>query len=160
MNQKKREKKLKTALITNRDFLIQNLKEEWEEIERFTKRDEFKRELKRKSKEAAVFMMKSILVFLAVGGVLAVAAVAPNIFVAFSRHGQRRRYFEKKDFGIALRSLKKRGLIKLERNLEEKTLQLTDRGEQKVLEISFKNFKLNPSGGWDGYWRVVFLISL
>lgn len=154
MEKKKREGKLKNALQVNRDFLAKKLKEEWEGVEQFTRRDEFKRELKKKSKEAGVFMAKSVLVLLAVGGALTVAAIAPNILSAFGRNQRHRGYFEEGDFKKVLRRLKRGGHINSKQGVSG-VLQLTPKGEQKVLNISFKNLKLRVSEDWDGYWRMV-----
>ncbi len=149
---KKKEIKLRKALLEQEDYLIKRLREEWEEAESAMRKEE----LKRRSKDAAIFIAKTILVLLAVGGALTIAAVAPNILALFGRMKKsHRRFYEKDRFREATASLSRRGFIRQAKSKEGTILTLTDRGKKKVINLSYQNLRPRNRDKWDGYWRVV-----
>lgn len=151
----KRENRFKTALYNKQDLLIKHLKEEWKEAEEAFARQKRKEQLVELAKGASVAAGKGLLTLLLVGGVLTVAAMAPNIFSAFGRSFQKRRYFDKKQFNKDKKYLKRHDLIKIKKiNEDTFELYLTEKGKNKSIEEMFKNFKIQKPQK-DGYWRVV-----
>ena len=153
---RKYEEKLKPALLSQKRFLIENLKQEWREIEKQATREDKNTQLVKLAKDSGVVVGKTFLALLAVGGVLTVAAVAPNIFSAFGRSMNHKKFFNKKRLNQDKQYLKRLGYIKIKK-IEEDVfeVQLTDKGLIKILEQSFDDLKIKKPEKWDGFWRVV-----
>ncbi len=148
---KRRKNKLSKILFREQDFWLEELRKEWEEIQRGAKREE----LIRRTKEAGFMMTKTILVLAAFAGVLTVAVVAPNIFAAFGRIKGRRGFFDKQEFNRATAYLRKKKLIKMEKAADGPRLEITDQGLEKALLVSYRNLKIKSQKRWDGIWRIV-----
>ncbi len=137
--------------------MIEHLKEEWGEVERAAAKDRRRRKLYEMSKETGAMLGLTILGLAMVCGVLAVAAIAPNIFSAFGRMGRNRRYFDKGNFKNEVIYLKRRGYINTTRggkdNITE--IRITDSGEDLVAKRALGNFKIIKHDKWDGIWRIV-----
>lgn len=147
--------KLKSSLLKNKNLIIEQLKKEWEEAESVMAGKKKKEQLIQLAKDAGIAIGKGLLVLLLIGGFLTVAAAAPNIFSAFGRLGNNRRYFKKEQFNKDKYYLKRHGLIKI-KQLDQNTFEisLTEKGANKALEEAFKNFIIKKPQK-DGYWRVV-----
>jgi CRISPR-associated endonuclease Cas2 len=101
---------------------------------------------------------KVVLATLALGGVMCVGAVAPNIFKAVHgclRYTETGKNLKKKSCSSIVSRLKKDGLIYLEKqkNGSVKVL-LTERGYQYVRDFSYRPIIKKPTL-WDRKWRVV-----
>lgn len=150
--QRRYKKKLASQLLSNDQFLVEALRNEWDEIQKTAKREE----LVRKSKEAGLIIAKSILVLLAIGGVMTIALVAPNVFGAFGKASRRRGFFDKRGFRKATSYLKTRGMVNVHSNSDDMMkVEITDRGRETVLREAFSALKITRSAKWDGRWRVV-----
>ncbi|MEK7593220.1 MAG: hypothetical protein AAB464_00680 [Patescibacteria group bacterium] len=152
---KNRENKLKFAVYKNKDLIIERLKEEWKEAEEILARQKRKEQLIELAKSAGVAAGKGLLTLLLVGGVMTVAAIAPNIFSAIGRSIKSRRCFDKKQFNKEKRYFKRHGLIEIKK-IDNNTFEiyLTEKGERLAMEDAFKNFKIQKPQR-DGYWRMV-----
>lgn len=156
---RKYEKKLlERALSTseNRNFLIEHLKKEWQEIEKTIEKDRKRQKLYELAKERAEVIGITLLGMAMVCGVLVVAAVAPNIFSAFGRLQGHRRYFDKKRLRERVYYFKRRGYIETSKN-EDDTLEikLTELGKEQVVKRALGDLKILPQEQWDGIWRIV-----
>lgn len=150
MGKRIKEHALSKNLPPHEQFLINNLRQEWEEAEKAVRKEE----LKKRAKETVAVIAKSLLILLAIGGVITVAVVAPNIFAAFGKRKGHRRFFATDGFRYAKRTLRKQGLI--QRNVAVNSLELTDRGRERALKIAFTDLKIKEPERWDGRWRIVF----
>ncbi|OGZ96430.1 MAG: hypothetical protein A2679_03725 [Candidatus Sungbacteria bacterium RIFCSPHIGHO2_01_FULL_54_26] len=139
----------------NRMFLLAHLKKEWEAIERATKKDRRKSNLYDIAQKTGTNLGFALLGMVAVCGVLSVAAVAPNIFSAFSRFGKHRRYFDKKDLQRLMRYFRARKYLKVAKNDGGMQITLTDLGEEQVVKRTLGDLRIAPQERWDGIWRVV-----
>ncbi len=146
-----------TEMGENRAFLLKRLKREWEEVEKTIERDRKRQKLYDTAKEYGEVLGLTLLAMAAVCGVLIIGAVAPNIFSAFGRFGSHRRYFDKNSFQDRVYYYKRRGYIKVKRDVEDKTLEikLTKKGEEKLISHTLGNLKISPQKKWDGIWRIV-----
>jgi len=101
MEKKKRtrEKKLARELATQERFFLDRLRKEWDARERSKRREE----LLDMTKQAGIVVGKTLLVLAALSGVVAVAAIAPNVFSAFGRLGKKRRFFAGRELNAQLR---------------------------------------------------------
>ncbi|MBI3273752.1 MAG: hypothetical protein HYZ69_01270 [Candidatus Colwellbacteria bacterium] len=156
---RKYEKKLLERALSmseNRNFLIEHLKKEWQEIEKRIERDRRRKELYGLAKEKAEVIGVTLLGMAAVCGVLVIAAVAPNIFSAFGRSTGHRRYFDKKRVQERVYYFKRRGYIETSKNKDDTLeIKLTELGEEQVIKRVLGDFKVLPQGQWDGIWRIV-----
>jgi len=152
---KKREYKLKKAILDNREAIAVQLRNEWKEAEGTFARQKRKEQLIKFAKDVGVVSAKSLLALLFIGGVLTITAAAPNIFSAFGRLGNNRRYFKKEQFNTNRYYLKKHKLIEFKK-IDDNTFEmfLTKEGESKAIETAFKDFKIQKQQK-DRYWRVV-----
>ncbi|MEK7635480.1 MAG: hypothetical protein AAB405_00055 [Patescibacteria group bacterium] len=151
----KRENKFKSALLKNQGLIIAQLKNEWQESEKALAKEARKKQLIKFAKDASIIAGKSMLAFLAIGGVLTVAAVAPNIFAAYGKITKQRRYFKKDEFNKNKYYFKKQGLIKIRKtsgNVFE--LALTEKGLCRTAEQVFNDLIIQERVK-DGYWRIV-----
>lgn len=140
-------------LLKHDDFLIEKMKRDWDKIQKEAKREE----IIRKTKEAGIFMAKTILTLAAISGVLVVAVVAPNIFSAFGRGSRGRRgFFDRDNFNQGVKYLNNQNQISVKKLLPDKfEIRLTDTGRGVILKSSYDRLKINPPKSWDGQWRIV-----
>lgn len=143
--------KFNLALQKHRRYLLMQLREEWDLIQRTAKREI----LIQRSKEVASVMAKTILVLVAVAGVLTIAVVAPNVLSAFGRLAKIRSFFEKKRFQTAAYYLKKEKLVTFEKVKGGYKLAPTEKGITRALAISYKNLQIGRLSKWDKCWRIV-----
>lgn len=99
--------------------------------------------------------VKFVLGFLALGGVVFVGAVAPNIIKASRSFGGSKRYSDKQ-IKNALHSLERRKFVKIIKQKNGKTkIKLTNKGSGRIKEFYFESLKISKSKKWDGKWRVI-----
>ncbi len=152
---KKEGSRVKEAVFNNKNLVIKQLRQEWEEAEKSLEKQKRKEQLIHLAKNAGISAGKGILALLVIGGVLTVAAVAPNIFAACGKIAKQRRYFKKDQLNRNKYYFKKRGLIKIKKiNKDTFEMFLTEKGERRAIEEGFQNFKIQNHQK-DGYWRVV-----
>jgi len=146
-----------TGLQENRRFLLEHFKKEWEEIEKTIERDRRKQKLYETTKAAGTALGFIILGLAAVGGVLIIGAVAPNIFSAFGRFGRVRRYFDRKDFQKKINYFKQRRYIDVTKKGEDDLMKirLTELGRTRLMKYVLGNLKIILPEKWDGVWRIV-----
>ena len=155
---KKYEMKLlhRVRMKESRDFLLAHLKKEWEATEAAIAKDRSRRKLYDTVQKTGASLGFTILGMAAVCGVLAVAAVAPNIFSAFSRFGRHRRYFHKRDFRTQLYEFQRRGYLDIQRSgTDTMEIKLTDLGKEQVIKRALGALRIAPQEQWDGIWRIV-----
>lgn len=92
-----------------------------------------------------------ILGSVAIGGVLAVGLVAPNVLSAMGKLGLLPKSREDEYIGSARRRLKKQGLL-VER---DGFLRITPKGRRQLQSLSLSFAKPSVLRRWDGKWRVL-----
>ena len=144
--------KLITALENHEDFFVEIWRKEWKEAERMTK----KAEIVKNIKAGIGVATKSLLILIMLAGVISIATVAPNIFVAFGRTRKHRKFYDKKEFLQSVRYLKARGYVeKNSQSAKDRSVSITDLGKKFILGDSFRNLKVPRKSYWDGHWRLV-----
>jgi len=101
---------------------------------------------------------KFLLMFLALGGVVFVGALAPAIFSAIHKSGGKRQHkrYSKKQIQRAVSVLKYRKMIEIVQEKNGKTkVKLTNKGEKRIREFCFDTLKINKPRTWDKRWRVL-----
>lgn len=148
----KSEEKLNKRLLLHKNFLMEELRKEWSEIEHAAKSHKFRKNMQEKQKRAADI----ILGLLILGGIVTVAAVAPNVFSAYGHTTRRRAFLNKEEFFNVKKYLKRHKLVRL--NIEGKSgyeIAITEKGTKRILNYAFNKLKIKRQIKWDGYWRIV-----
>ncbi|MBI5220503.1 MAG: hypothetical protein HY978_01540 [Candidatus Liptonbacteria bacterium] len=148
------EKKLtgRLTIPTSQDFLLARLEKEWEDIERTAKKEQ----LVRRAKEGGKAAGKLILSLLAIGGVLSVAMVAPNILCAYGQFAKHRGYFQQDKFNQGKRYLQKKGYFStVSSGKNGLKIRITKLGLTHALNNTFSNLAIEKPKIWDGLWRMV-----
>ena len=100
---------------------------------------------------------KTILGLLAVGGLLTVAAIAPNVlqvipWLTSKKYDLRhRRYY----INQVIEKLKRRGLVGWKQTNGKTYLRLTKLGQKELRKYRMGKLKINKPKKWDGKWRVI-----
>lgn len=152
---KKRERRLRRLLAENDRILMAALKEEWERLDHAARRAKKREALYQLAGESAAMMGRTILALAAVGGVLAIAAVAPNIFAGIGRAAPYRRFFEHRQFGQATKNLRRQGLIRMSKGADGYEIRLTEKGRERIGEVAYGHIAVRSQEHWDGIWRLV-----
>ncbi len=148
----KRDEKLSKRLIIHKTLLLEELEKEWKEIEAAAKSRKFKKDVHEKAERAGEILLGLLLL----GGIVTIAAIAPNMFSAFGHLTKRRTFIEKREFLKTKKYLKRQGLIQL--NVEGKNgyeIAITEKGTKRILNYVFRKLKVAHQKKWDGYWRIV-----
>jgi len=97
-----------------------------------------------------------VLSTLAVGGLLALAAVAPNAVQMLKLFGYgKRKRGPSHQVNRAFWQLKEKGFIALEEKGGNKFVRLTTKGEKRLRSFQKKEGAFKKPKRWDGKWRVV-----
>lgn len=99
---------------------------------------------------------KAVLGLVAVAGVVGVAAVAPGAFqIARVLDSRRARRYETPSYiRRTLKSLKRRGLVRINMHHGELRVYLTNKGERELLKYRLQ-VRSNERKRWDKKWRIV-----
>ncbi len=99
---------------------------------------------------------KTILALLGVAGVMAVAAIAPNVLQALPViEKQIYRYRRRQYVNQTIEHLRRRGLIEWQRKGEKNYLRLTKKGREELLKYQLGDLGIKKPKKWDGRWRVI-----
>ncbi len=97
-----------------------------------------------------------ILAVIATAGVLTLAAVAPNIFVAGRKVFSTYKHLSNKDKSRKIAKsfyyLKKSGLIKMTPTAEDFKIMLTEKAKQKLKKLFFNAVSVPKPKRWNGRW--------
>ncbi|MBI2635452.1 MAG: hypothetical protein HYW79_02810 [Parcubacteria group bacterium] len=109
--------------------------------------------MKYESKE----VIKSILIGLGmVGAVIIVGAVAPGLFEIFRKKKNLKNKYDKNSFNRKVNYLKNNKLIQVRDNSDGTCkVELTEKGQRRILKYDIDDLKIKPMKKWDGKWRFV-----
>lgn len=107
-------------------------------------------------KEIGIGASKAILIALFVGGVLVAPGGITGIAQLINRHfeGKKARRYEQRQIERALRYLKSRKLIDIQRQYQKEVFKLTKLGYFRVRKL-VKSFGIQKPERWDGKWRII-----
>lgn len=155
MHRNRRDHRLRRILLAHEDALVRALKEEWERTAHAVQDAKKREERYRRASESAAAMGRTILALAAAGGVLAIAAVAPNIFAGIGRAVPYRRFFDRQRFNQAIKNLRQQGAIHVAKGNDGYIIRLTEKGKKRIPAIAYAQLALHPQETWDGMWRLV-----
>ena len=97
----------------------------------------------------------TILALAAIGGIVFIGAVAPNIVQLLKFH-RRKTNYSKKQVTNTIMNLNKHGFIKVLRQKNGKTeILLTNKGKKRIHTFCLQRLTLEKPQKWDKKWRVV-----
>lgn len=106
------------------------------------------------SRKPSATAAKIILAALALGGIMVVGAVAPNVLSLFGRFGYSQ--FSRKQIKGGFNNLKQRKLIEVVRISGDKAVvRLTTKGGRRVREMILDELTIPRPRRWDGKWRIM-----
>lgn len=144
-------RRLAARLAQKPDVLLEQLRREWDETQRSARRES----IVRAATEGGMRVMRPLLALLAIGGVVTVGAVAPNVFAAVGQIGRRRLFVNEKDLRRCRYYFSRCGLAQFTGNGETTRVKITEKGRRQVLRSSFDRLTLRKERQWDGIWRIV-----
>lgn len=108
------------------------------------------------SESTGAYLGRAVLAMLALGGILVIGAMAPNIFSAFGRFEKTYRNDEER-VRNAVYYLRKKKFIKFVRSKNSKAtaIKITKDGIVKVREFVLGGLRVETPKVWDGKWRMV-----
>ena len=99
-------------------------------------------------------MAKKILRGLAIGGLIVASFALPNLPQVFSFLGIKNAKDRRRAKRV-IQELKKQKLINLYEKGDYLVMEITERGEKRVLKYKIDEVKIMRPKKWDGYWRVI-----
>jgi DNA-binding transcriptional regulator PaaX len=96
-----------------------------------------------------------ILSLLAIGGVLALAIVAPNLVGAFGRSAYKKYKFDGKKYRKSINYLKQKRFVEVTKDGKIDYLKLTKSGKAHAFQYYVDSLFIKEPERWDGLWRIV-----
>lgn len=100
-------------------------------------------------------IIKNILLWLVIGGMVCVAASSPYFVRNVSKAFKNSRGYEKKKVYDAFYQLRRQGCIKITEENKQIYIGLTEKGKKKAGWLQIDSLKIKRPKKWDGKWRVV-----
>lgn len=100
-------------------------------------------------------IVKIVLAGLAVAGVIAVAAAAPNAFAAFGSFYKPARGLSSWQIKRTLKRLQEKKLVGMSKEGDKTVVRLTKSGRLKVLKYKLEELAIKPLKRWDHKFRLV-----
>lgn len=98
---------------------------------------------------------KDILLWLVVGGIIAIAATSPYFGTNLIRAFQRRKRYNKKKVYDTFSRLRREGYVRVEKYNHQIYISLTEEGRKKAGRFQIDSLHIQKPKRWDGKWRVV-----
>jgi hypothetical protein len=105
-------------------------------------------------------IVKDIFCWLAIGGVIAIAASSPYFIRNLLSNYKKLRKYPKKKVKDTFYNLKKQGLIEIKKRNHQIYITLTEEGKRKAGIFQLNDLKIKKPKKWDGKWRLVIFESL
>lgn len=114
-----------------------------------------------RGKESTQAIIDGILRFVAAGGFVAAAMVAPNSPKIFEKPldmimNTLDKRAQSREINRVLRYMKQRGLIQYQSNDYENGIVLTKTGKEQLRKRDFETLSIQKPTKWDNKWRLVF----
>ncbi|TSC52000.1 MAG: phenylacetic acid degradation operon negative regulatory protein [Parcubacteria group bacterium LiPW_39] len=111
-------------------------------------------------KDKFVYSIKGILKFLALGGVIAAAIMAPNAVSSFKFLFRDENFVSWKNFNRKrtkqyIGYLVKKKYIKRARKNGKIEYKITEKGKGRITKYELNEIRLSKNKNWDGKWRIV-----
>ncbi len=100
-------------------------------------------------------IIKDILNWLTITGVVCIAATSPYFATNLMREFKRAKKYKRKNVYNTFYRLRKEGCLNIEKKNFRVYLSLTEKGRKKAGRFQIDSLKIDKSKKWDGKWRVV-----
>lgn len=98
-------------------------------------------------------IVKDILYWIAVAGIITIAATSPYFVRDLLRVWQRRQRYKQKSVATAFHRLRREGLVTLERKGHTYSVALTSKGQKKASLVQLDSLRILTPKQWDQKWR-------
>ena len=99
---------------------------------------------------------KCVLATLAVGGVITIAAIAPNSLQMLKMFGVDKKRYKSQSVYRTLKRMEKQNIIEIVKETDNKTtIFITKNGKNKLIEHDIDNMEIKKPAKWDGKWRII-----
>lgn len=99
-------------------------------------------------------VLSSALRFLAAGGVLTLALLAPNAIGPITKLLHTKNIPPRRA-RAAIRYLNRHGLVIMKESGDTVTVEITEKGKRRLAHYDFENLRIKRPARWDGTWRLV-----
>ena len=100
-------------------------------------------------------IVKDVLSWLLIGGMIAIAATSPYFVKNILEHSQKLQKYKKKKIVNTFYRLRKEGVIHIEERNHQIFISLTPEGERKAGMFQLNKLGITRSKRWDGTWWVL-----
>lgn len=98
-------------------------------------------------------IVKDILYWIAVAGIITIAATSPYFVRDLLRVWQRRKRYKQRSIETAFHRLRKEGFIAVGRKGHNYFVALTGKGKKKAGMVQLDSLRITPPRQWDHKWR-------
>jgi len=98
---------------------------------------------------------KDILTWIAVAGLVTIAATSPYFGTNLVRAFQKRKRYGKKKVYDTFSRLRRAGYLKVEKHNHQIYISLTEEGRKKAGRFQVNNLQIKKPRRWDGFWRII-----
>lgn len=117
--------------------------------------------MKQRSRDLSAALVDGIIRFVASGGMLTTALLAPNAVQLFDKplmqlFDSMDKRAQQRELRRIMHYMKSRGLIKYDPKDYEHGIVLTKEGKKRLKRIDFSDIAIEKPKSWDGRWRAVF----
>ena len=103
-----------------------------------------------------ITIAKIVLSVLAVGGVLTIAAIAPNSLQMLKMFGIDKKRYKSQSVYKTLKRMEKQNIIKVVKETDGKTtISIARDGKKKLVEYNIDDMEIKKPKKWDGKWRII-----
>jgi len=107
------------------------------------------------AKKPKLEITKDILTWIAVAGLITIAATSPYFGTNLIRAFQRRKRYGKKKVYDTFSRLRREGYLKVEKHNHQIYISLTKEGRKKAGRFQVNGLKIEKPKHWDGLWRII-----
>lgn len=100
-------------------------------------------------------IVKDILLWLAVGGMVAIAATSPYFSVNLVKSLHKGKQYKRKSLYDTFSRLRREGYLEIKHSNNQMYVYLTKEGEKKAGRLQVNSLEIKKPKKWDGIWRVV-----
>jgi DNA-binding transcriptional regulator PaaX len=100
-------------------------------------------------------IIKDILSWLLIGGMVAIAATSPYFLYNILRSLDKRKQYNKQSVANTFYRLRKEGLIVFQKHNNQLYISLSEEGKTKAGKFQINSLNIQRPKKWDGKWRII-----
>lgn len=107
------------------------------------------------TKKPKLEITKDILTWVAIGGLIAIAATSPYFGTNLIKALYKKKRYDKKKVYDTFSRLRREGYLKVEKHNHQIYISLTEEGRKKAGRFQVNNLQIKKPKRWDGFWRII-----